>query len=179
MRIMINPGHGGNDPGACGNGLIERDVALNIGRLVEKYLKAVGYDVKLFQFDGLQTICDTANDWNADLFVSIHCNAGGGTGTETYYFQGSANGETLAAYIQNQIVKSLPVINRGVKYANFFVLKYTDMPAVLVETAFIDNANDARLLRDRQDDFARAIARGVSDFYASPKPDVVDVPTRR
>ncbi|MBR6712136.1 MAG: N-acetylmuramoyl-L-alanine amidase [Selenomonadaceae bacterium] len=178
MKIFINAGHGGNDPGACGNGLRESDVALSIGKLTEKYLKAVGYDVKLFQYDGLQTICDVANDWCADLFVSIHCNAGGGTGTETYYFQGSANGETLAAYVQKQIVKSLPVVNRGVKHANFYVLKYTDMPAVLVETAFIDNFLDAKLLRDRQDDFARAIARGISDFYAFPKPDVIDFPTR-
>ena len=185
-RIMINPGHGGNDPGACGNGLREADVALNIGKLVDKYLKAVGYDTKLFQFDGLQEICDAANDFNADLFVSIHCNAGGGTGTETYYFQGSAYGEALAAYIQKQIVTSLPVVNRGLKtkiYSNgrpydVYVLKYTDMPAVLVETAFIDNANDARLLRDRQDDFARAIARGISDFYAFPNPDVIDTPCR-
>ena len=186
-KIMINPGHGGSDPGACGNGLREADVALNIGKLVDKYLKAVGYDTKLFQFDGLQTICDTANDWNADLFVSIHCNAGGGTGTETYYFQGSAKGETLAACIQRQIVNSLHVVNRGVKTKiygsdgkpyDIYVLKYTDMPAVLVETAFIDNANDAKLLRDRQDDFARAIARGISDFYAFPKPDVIDAPCR-
>ena len=155
MKIFINAGHGGNDPGACGNGLREADVALNIGTLVDKYLKAVGYDTKLFQFDGLQTICDVANDWNADLFVSIHCNAGGGTGTKTYYFQGSAKGETLAACIQRQIVNSLHVVNRGVKYANFYVLKYTDMPAALVETAFIDGVGDAKLLRDRQDDFAR------------------------
>ena len=163
LRIKFD---GDTDPGACGNGLREADVALSIGKLVEKYLKAVGYDVKLFQFDGLQTICDTANDWHADLFVSFHCNAGGDTGTETYYFQGSANGETLAAFIQKQIIKSLPVANRGIKYAKFYVLKYTDKPTVLVETTFIE------------DDFARAIARSVSDFYALPKPDVIDAPCR-
>ena len=61
MEIFINPGHGGNDCGAVGNGLREADVALNIGRRVEHYLCAVGYDVKLFQFDGLQAICDDAN----------------------------------------------------------------------------------------------------------------------
>ena len=74
-KIMVNPGHDGNDPGACGNGLREADVALNIGKRVEGYLRAVGYDVKLFQFDGLQEICDAANAWHADLFVSIHQNA--------------------------------------------------------------------------------------------------------
>ena len=75
MKIFINPGHGGNDPGACGNGLREADVALNIGKRVESYLRAVGYQVKLFQFDGLRTIFETSNHWRSDLFVSIHCNS--------------------------------------------------------------------------------------------------------
>lgn len=182
MKIFINPGHGGNDPGACGYGLKEAVVALNIAKRVENYLRAVGYDVKTFQFDGLQEICDDANAFNADLFVSIHCNAGGGKGTETFYLQGSAKGETLAACIQKQIVNSLPVVNRGVKTSTgLYVLKYTDMPAVLVETAFIDNQGDATLLRDKEDDFARAIARGVTDFYSNqkPLPDVVDVPSTK
>ncbi len=63
MKIFINPGHGGADTGACGHGLVERDVALNIGRRVESYLRIVGYDVLLFRFDGLQHICDKANNW--------------------------------------------------------------------------------------------------------------------
>ena len=171
MKIFINPGHCGNDPGACANSLREADVALNIATRVEHYLRAVGYDVKTFQFDGLQTICDTANSWNADLFVSIHCNAGGGTGSETFYYEHSIQGKKLANFIQRQIISSLPLRDRGLKFKlsggyDIFVCKYTAMPAVLVETAFIDNPNDAILLRDRQDDFARAIARGISDFYA-------------
>lgn len=74
------------------------------------------------------------------------------------------------------MINSLPLVDRGIKTANFVVLTNTVMPAVLVETAFIDSANDAALLRDKQDDFARAIARGVSDFYAvdRPPPDVID-----
>ena len=170
MRIFVNPGHGGSDPGACDNGLRESIVAFSIGARVELYLRKVGYDVKLFQLGGvegdLESICDACNDWNADLFVSIHCNAGGGTGTETYHFYGSEPSRKLANAIQHQIVNSLPVTNRGVKQAGFFVLAQTDCPAVLVETAFIDNAYDADLLRTRQDDFAAAIARGITDFIA-------------
>ena len=176
MKIFINPGHGGIDSGACGFGLMERDVAWNIGSLVEKYLNAAGYDTMLFQFDGLQEICDAANNYGADLFVSIHCNAANGyaQGTVTFYFEGSTQGQRLAQCIQNQIVQSLPVVDIGLRtkldgrYGGQFdpyVVKHTHMPAVLVETAFIDNYDDAQLLRDRQDDFARAIARGVSDFY--------------
>ena len=178
MKIFINPGHGGADTGAIGHGLIERDVALLIARRVEEYLRAVDYDTLLFQFDGLQTICDKANSWGADLFVSIHCNAANGSakGAETYYFADSRAGRKLANHIQRQLINSLPLVDRGIKTANFVVLTNTIMPAVLVETAFIDNAHDAELLRDRQDDFARAIARGVSDFYAvdRPPPDVID-----
>ena len=176
-KIFINPGHGGTDPGACGNGLQEAAVCLKIGQRVGTYLRAVGYEAKLFQHDGLGTICNDANAWRADLFVSIHCNAATGSakGTETYNSGGSKSSR-LAELIQNQLVNSLPVLNRGVKTANFYVLKNTDMPAVLVETAFIDNADDARLLVEREDDFARAIARGVTDYYSSekPLPDIVD-----
>lgn len=177
MKIFINPGHGGEDPGACGNGLREVDVALNIGRRVANYLRAVGYDVKLFQFDGLGEICDTANYWNADLFVSIHCNAFNGYahGTETFYFYDSSIGSKLATCIHNQLVKSLPLVDRGVKQKGYQVLAGTNCPAVLVETAFIDNPDDAKLLVDKEDDFARAIARGVTDFAAKyPLPDVID-----
>lgn len=179
---MVNPGHGGNDPGACGNGLREADVALNIGKRVDNYLRAVGYDVKLFQYDGLQTICDAANDWHADLFVSIHCNSFNGQahGTETFSFYGSSNGAKLARHIHNQLIDSLPLVDRGIKQAGFYVLEQTDMPAALVETAFIDNPADAKLLVEREDDFARAIARGITDYFADqlPAPDVVDKPTQ-
>ena len=185
MKIFINPGHGGSDCGACGNGLKERDVALKIGKRVENYLRAVGYDVKLLQYDGLSEICYQANAFKADLFVSIHCNAGGGTGTETFYFCGSNAGKKLAEAIQRQIVASIGTFNRRVEEKGFFVLCNTNMPAVLVETAFIDNPADARLLVEREDDFARAIARGVTDYFAKtsqnlttekPLPDAIDTP---
>ena len=178
-KIFINPGHGGSDCGAVGNGLKESDVALKIGKRVETYLQAVGYSVKLFQYDGLAEICADSNMFKSDLFISIHCNAATGTakGTETYS-SGGTKSTRLAELIQNQLVNSLPVVNRGVKTAGFYVLKNTDAPAVLVETAFIDNPDDATLLRDREDDFARAIARGITDYYqsAKPLPDVVDIP---
>ncbi|MBR4384373.1 MAG: N-acetylmuramoyl-L-alanine amidase [Selenomonadaceae bacterium] len=180
MKIFINPGHEPTlDPSACGNGLREADVALKIGRRVENYLRAVGYDVKLFQYDGLHEICADANAWHADLFVSIHCNAAANElahGTETFYSYGSESGRTLAEKIQNQLVTSLPVANRGVKDAGFAVLTGTSMPATLIETAFITNADDAKLLVEREDDFARAIARGVTDYLSNqnPLPDVVD-----
>ena len=167
MKIFINPGHCiDTDSGAVGYGLVEAEVAADIAQLVADYLQNAGYEVKIFQYDGLAEIVDVANYWAPDLFVSIHCNAHDGfaKGTESFYF--SSTGKILATAIQNQIVCSLDTFDRGVKSANFFVLKYTKCPAVLIETAFIDNFDDNNLLANRQDDFARAIARGITDFLA-------------
>lgn len=181
MKIFINPGHCiGKDSGAVGNGLIEAEVALNIGVLVEKYLQAVGFETKVFQYDGLRAIAEDANAWGADLFISVHCNAAnnaGAHGTETFCWNAGA-GKKLAAAINKQISRSLKLESRGVKQANFAVLALTNMPAVLVETAFITHKGDAKILATRQDEFARAIARGVTDFLNEglPLPDVIDKP---
>jgi len=171
-KIFLNPGHCvGLDPGAVGNGIQEADITLKIGRLTEKYLLAAGLTTKLFQYDGLEEICNASNSFNADLFISIHCNAADSPaahGTETFYFPSSANGQKLARCIQNQITSSLGTFNRGIKsISNLYVLKHTAAPAVLVELAFITNPHDAKLLAYYQDAFARAIARGVTDFFIS------------
>lgn len=107
MKIFINPGHGDFDGGACGNGLIERDVALDIARRTANYLRAVNYDTKICQRNDLEFICNTCNDWQADLFVSIH----------------------------TRLVDTLPLVDRGIKQRGFYVLTATDCPAVLVETS--------------------------------------------
>ena len=174
-KIFINPGHAADpadDPGAVNSrlGLKESLIARRIGERVATYLSNVGYDVCLFQFDGLKMICDEANKWDADYFISIHCNAANGIarGTETYCARYSKAGLGLARAIHRQIVNSIDsgyqYWDRGVKEAGYYVLRYTDMPAVLVETAFIDNDDDATLLVEKEDDFARAIARGVTDY---------------
>ena len=114
-----------------------------------------------------------SNRVGADVFISIHCNACNGVaqGTEVWHYYGSGEGEKLAQCIQNQIVDALETVDRGVKGAKpgvngLYVLSNTDAVAVLVELAFIDNESDAALLRERKDDFARAIARGVTDYEA-------------
>jgi N-acetylmuramoyl-L-alanine amidase len=175
MKVFINPGHAPNgnpDPGACGCGLRESDVAAMVGHLVEGYLQAAGSEVKTLQSDSLYEISSAANEWEADCFVSIHCNSASvdtARGVETYSFHGSSGGWGLNKCIQKQIVDSFEDIdegfpNRGCRTANFHVIRETDMPAVLVEMAFINNEQDAKLLKNNTDDFARAIARGVTDW---------------
>ena len=184
MKVFINPGHDTTyDSGAVNpnTGLRECDVAAEVGARVAAYLEAAGCECQIMQSDNLAptpagrseytdrqrlTVTETANEWGADIFVSIHCNAAStaARGTEVECYGGGA-GEQLATCIQNQIVGSIGTVDRGVKYMpQLLVLKYTDMPAVLVEMAFIDNDDDCALLVNRQDDFARAIARGITDY---------------
>ena len=177
MKVFLNPGHAPNgnpDPGACGCGLRECDVAKNVADLVAGYLAAAGVEVVgSLQSDSLHEVVSASNRADADVFISIHCNAcnGNANGTEVWYYYGSGEGEKLADCIQNQIVDALGTVDRGVKGAKpgvngLYVLSNTDAVAVLVELAFIDNESDAALLRERQDEFARAIARGVTDYEA-------------
>ena len=177
MKVFLNPGHAPNgnpDPGACGCGLRECDVAKSVADLVADYLKMAGVEVVgNLQNDGLYDIVSASNRTDADVFISIHCNACNGVaqGTEVWHYYGSGEGEKLSQCIQNQIVDALETVDRGTKEAKpgvngLYVLSNTDAVAVLIELAFIDNESDAALLRERKDDFARAIARGVTDYEA-------------
>ena len=168
MRITLNAGHfRGVDCGACGFGLQEADVAYEITKGVEKYLNAVGIETVFVHEDELSTITDVANSTNSDLFASIHCNAFNGVakGTEVCVYSLGGESAKLGQCVQDQIVNSLGTVDRGLKERpGLYVLKHTDMPAILIETAFIDNAEDNALLRDKKDEFAKAIARGVTDY---------------
>ena len=180
MLVFLNPGHKvGIDSGAVDpvTGMQEAKVALEVAKLVKGYLEDIGIQVILLQSNSLNgededwdnpSIVRTANESGADIFVSIHCNAfncvAHGTEVEVYSFN-SVESTKLANCIQNQIVNSLGTVDRGVRERpNLTVIKYTDMPAVLVEMEFIDSLIGANLLANNQDDFARAIARGITDY---------------
>lgn len=170
MKVFINPGHapdGNPDPGACGYGLREADVAAAIGKMVKERLEAAGLAVNILQSDDLYGIPDIANDWGADLFVSIHCNAFNGVakGTETCVYALGTQGATLGKAVQKKIVSSLGTIDRDLKERpGLCVLKRTDMPAILIETAFIDQEQDNSLLATRQVAFAQAIVDGILEY---------------
>ena len=188
MRIVIDPGHAGRnvDPGAVNQstGLQEADVALFVSKLVETQLLAAGHEVKLTRTDWEQAETDDlnvrtslSNDWCADLFVSIHCNSAvseEANGFEVWTSPGQTAGDDLATCIYQQIMDQFPDrLGRSDysdgdadKEARFYVLVHTDAPACLVEMAFISNDEEAALLADPdwQDTYARAIARGVTDY---------------
>lgn len=182
MKVFINPGHSSayeiengidNDCGACGNGLYENEVAADVGSRLEKIFESWGVEVVgNLQCCSLQEIASAANSTDADVFISIHCNAASpaAKGTETFYCYGSDRGREVAEFVQNQIIAGLGTVDRGVKndtqtqYDSIYVLRRTDMPAILVELAFISNHDDAALLRDCKEDFARAIAKGIMEW---------------
>ena len=173
MKVTINGGHcPGLDSGAVGtSGLQEAEVTKNVMQLVARYLRNVGYDVLEVQENELYQITSASNDFDADLFVSIHCNASNNTdshGTETFCYRFGAPSEVLANCIQNQIIKTMETGDRGIKEGNFAVLRNTNCPAVLVELCFISNPEEELLLADpaQQDKFAAAIARGITDYVA-------------
>lgn len=181
-KVCIDPGHGGSDPGACGNDLRECDIALIVSRKVKKYLETVGYevimthdtDVDVYGVDAtatqeLQARCNISDNVDADIFVSIHCNAAAAPealGTETYYYALSAKGQKLAACINNQLA-GLGLVDRGIKSSPLYVTGHTDAVAALTELAFISNIDDAAKLGNPnwQDQFARAVARGITDYF--------------
>lgn len=165
MKIMIDPGHGGSDPGAVGNGLQEKDLTLTISRHIRDMLQNEysGVSVSMTRnsdvYVSLSQRASLANQWGANYFMSIHINAGGGTGFESYIHTSRTSGSVRAQdIIHPQIVQAMNVRDRGKKSANFAVLRETNMPAILTENLFIDYASDAAKLKDAN--YLRTIARG-------------------
>ena len=173
MKVTINGGHyPGRDSGAVGHtGLQEANVTCDMMRKVASYLRAVSCTVLEVQENVLSQITQASNEFGADLFVSIHCNSStdaGAKGTETFCALTGGDSEKLATCIQQQIVSSMDTVDRGVKTGNLYVLRLTQCPAVLVETAFISNEEEEMLLGDEimRDQFAAGIARGITDYLS-------------
>jgi N-acetylmuramoyl-L-alanine amidase len=172
--VIIDPGHGGEDPGAIGpRGTHEADVALGIGRLVKAALERQGMHAVLTRNDdstvALEDRPDLAERYGGVVFVSIHANAStdpGVQGTTTYYY--TPQSRALAEMVQAEVVRALGEPDRGILAARFYVLVNTQMPAILVETAFISNAAEEAMLRDPavQTRIAEAIARGIAAFLS-------------
>ena len=173
--IVLDPGHGGQDPGAVANGLVEKYIAWEIAQRVQKKLSGVKADVIIVQpsvgnpqsttQDELYKPPQEANLLQADFYLSIHVNAGGGEGFESFVHPASK--DKRADMIRNQLHSQMmsylaqyKIKDRGRKYANFAVLRLTKMPAVLLECLFIDNSWDAGLLRNR--DFLTGLANEIA-----------------
>ena len=188
MKIVIDPGHAGRnvDPGAVNpsSGLQEADVAFAVSQLLALALVQACNEVKLTrteweqaETDDLEYRTSLANDWGADVFVSIHCNSAASPdaqGYEVWTSPGDTGGDDLATCIYAQIAMEFPDRAGRADYSDgdpdkesrFYVLAHTESPACLVELAFISSDEEAALLADEkwQGRYARAIARGIQDY---------------
>jgi N-acetylmuramoyl-L-alanine amidase len=176
FSVVIDPGHGGPDPGAIGiGGIRETDVVLGVSKIVKNLLSEKGVKVRLTRNNevdlDLPPRVSFANNFDADIFVSIHANASRGkrrdiNGLETFYYRGW-RGRSLAKQIQKQILRVSPGSpDRGVKQGRFYVIKNTRMPAVLVEIGFLTGRLDARRLEKttHRKRLAYAIAKGILEY---------------
>lgn len=177
-KVYIDPGHGGSDPGAVANGLKEKDLVLSIAKYARNYLQNnyKGVTVRMSRStDKYLTLTQRANDanrWGADVFVSIHINAGGGVGYEDYIYNGKVSSNTHK--LQDAIHKKVAPLftrDRGRKRANFAVVRQTKMPAVLTENGFIDNKTDANFLSKKSNlkKIGEAHAKGIAVYLGLEK----------
>lgn len=173
MRVTINAGHmPGQDSGAVGQtGLQEADVTKSVSLLLCDLLKSQ-HEVQFVQANELQDICDLSNEWQSDYFISIHCNAAenpAANGFEIWTTFGETKSDELAECIYTEML-TLPLNGRNDtsdgdsdKESNFYVLRHTDCPAVLIELAFISNEQEESLLASSgfQQKVAEAIVKGI------------------
>lgn len=195
--VVLDAGHGGSDPGALGNGLKEADRTLAIVNAAKKYFDRDD-NIKVYYTrttnsqdnittgsSGLNTSTslkartDLANTLEADLFISVHINSASSSsarGTEVYYSsknnEPSKSGLTsqkLANMMYQPLVQAVGSTKRGVKASNFYVVRYTNMPSILMECAFISNSQDANILKNQSkiDDIGKAIYNTVNQVFVS------------
>ena len=183
----MDAGHGGNDSGAIGpTGIMEKSVTLRVANEARRLLMAQGATVfmtrdtdkevspkgaKASDIEELQARCDVANQNNSDVFISIHMDSfsnGAAKGTTGYYYSlGSPRSRELADKVRSGVIDQIGTQSRGTQSCNFYVVKHTDMPATLVEVAFISNDAEEKLM-DSEDGIKKAaqgIVDGIADFF--------------
>lgn len=169
-KVFLSAGHGGSDPGAVANGLYEETINLNALLACKKELERHGVTVVCSRVkdenDPIQQETAEANASGADIAVSFHANAGGGDGFEAFYYTTNPNGKKLAELCE-KYVKELGQNSRGLKSGDhLYFVRRTTMPAVLVESFFVDNAKDKTIgdTVEEQMAFGVAYAKAILEY---------------
>ncbi|MBE3584644.1 N-acetylmuramoyl-L-alanine amidase [Desulfofundulus thermocisternus] len=193
--IVVDPGHGGDDPGAVGcHGIVEKDVAMEIGQRVAKIFRQAGARVvltregdkgpvpgekglKAIQTHDLARRVELANRCGAHLFLSIHLNhfsEADEYGAQVFYQTGSREGQKLAEAIQVELNRDLVDSGRQALAGDFYVCRNSRMPAVIVEVGFLSHEHESRQLTDPgyQERAARAILKGVINYFRGGEGEV-------
>lgn len=172
MKVCIDAGHGGKDPGAAGGGTTEKQIALDVANRVAQKLQNSGIAVVMTRdsdyFVELSDRAKIANNAGADVFVSIHCNSGASTatGAEVWHYPGAVKDGKLAQHIHDRLIARTGQRDRGVKQENYAVLRLTKCPAALVELGFISNTHEGYRMRtvEYQEAASAAIVEGIKDY---------------
>lgn len=175
--LVIDPGHGGEkNPGIIGaKGLMEKDVNLQIAEVLKEILQNSGAKVKVTREEDiyvpLSKRARIANENRPDFFISIHMNSFTNpsiSGTEVYHYRGDKQGEILASFIIRKMTQELKTINKGVKTADFYLLKSVTTSAVHLEVAYLSNPQEEKKLTDKKyiEKIAKSIADGIKEYYA-------------
>lgn len=166
--VIIDPGHGGRDLGAADSYVYEKHINLDVSRRLERTLKQAGFKTIMTrtrdEFIALSERSSKANRHRNAIFVSVHFNSSWKTsalGIETYYR--SSNSEKFAQIVHEELIKTVGAVDRGVKTANFSVLRNTKHPSILVEGGFVSNKDDRSAMLDPlyRQVVADSIARGI------------------
>lgn len=174
--IVIDPGHGGYDPGATRNNVFEKDMTLNVATLLEEMLKTQGATVIMTREDdkfvSLEDRVVLSNNKKPDIFVSVHINSSENAeahGMETHYFKDDSL--ELAKSIHQAMTSEIEETNRGILKSRFYVIRFTNQPSVLLELGFISNDDERNLLLlpEQQEKFAQAITEGIYNYFCNKK----------
>lgn len=175
FKVYIDLGHGGNDSGAVNKArnALEKNIVLEVGKLVDSKLRECGLEVKLSRNNditkSLSQRTNEANAWGADCLVSIHVNDAdnrSAKGLETYCYKFKYR--KLADCIHEECVKAgLYTQNRGVKEDNLHMVRESKMSAALIELFFINNEEDINKMLNKKEEFSTAIAKGICKFLGT------------
>lgn len=164
--VIIDPGHGGHDKGGQWGRVYEKHLALDTSIRLEAHLKKMGFNTVLTRrsdtFISLPGRMQMANKYRNAIFISVHYNYTWKqhvSGIETFYH--NANSKSLAQAVHRGMMSRVKVVDRGVKYARYYVIRNTKMPAVLVEGGFVSNSNERSRMKTAW--FRDAVARGVAE----------------
>ncbi|MEK4025544.1 N-acetylmuramoyl-L-alanine amidase family protein [Sporosarcina sp. FSL W7-1283] len=171
--IVIDAGHGGSDGGAGGKYTNEKDNVLKVALRLKTLLEQAGHTVKLTRstdvYLTLSQRAKLANQWRADFFISLHNNSAKNkqaSGFETFIYNGQVSSKTIQFQksVHKAILNELKIRDRGMKRANFAVLRETNMASCLIEYAFISNDEDENLLMNKVEQMARSTAQGIVNY---------------
>ena len=163
---MIDPGHGGHDNGGQWGSVYEKHLALDTATRLEANLKRMGYQTVMTRrsdyFITLPQRVSTGNRYKNAIFVSIHYNYTWKeqvSGLETFYY--SREGQRLAQYVQSSLVRQTRTVDRNAKFARFYVIRNSTLPAILVEGGFVSNETERNRMKSAY--FRESIARGIAE----------------